>query len=360
MRFFVIFILFLRLISASGFAQPKNNYFANLLSQLESTPYHEWVESSSDLNCKTIFNKNSGVIKILKDAGLELSASEKADWSDFFCKNKKNTITFIALSSFYLPQIDSLIKAADLPYIFRYLPATLSAFNTKHHINGGAGLWHHYLPTAAKAGLKISVEHDERLSSEKASVAAIKILKQIYTQKKDIKETLISFAFGPAANHLQKKKSGYDQETFFRAFAAVAYLIESSNDLNVNVHLKIPETSIIILSDEQQLNLSEKNLPADALTISYLNPSFAVSTIKGGTKLMILKKDEERLLEWLNVPSEIQQDEIIQEKIYHKIKSGETLSSIASKYQVQVNELMEWNGLKNTNIQAGQTLTILK
>ena len=44
----------------------------------------------------------------------------------------------------------------------------------------------------------------------------------------------------------------------------------------------------------------------------------------------------------------------------HKIRSGETLSTIASRYGVTVNQLKSWNGISGTRINAGQTLKIYK
>ena len=45
---------------------------------------------------------------------------------------------------------------------------------------------------------------------------------------------------------------------------------------------------------------------------------------------------------------------------YHKIRSGETLSTIARRYRVTVNQLKSWNGLRNNNISAGKQLKIYK
>ncbi len=47
-----------------------------------------------------------------------------------------------------------------------------------------------------------------------------------------------------------------------------------------------------------------------------------------------------------------------QKVIYHKIKSGETLSSIARKYHVTVNQIKKWNRLKSDLIRAGDKLKI--
>ena len=46
--------------------------------------------------------------------------------------------------------------------------------------------------------------------------------------------------------------------------------------------------------------------------------------------------------------------------IRHKIKAGETLGSIASKYRVSVKQIMKWNDMRNSNIRAGKYLKIYK
>ena len=48
------------------------------------------------------------------------------------------------------------------------------------------------------------------------------------------------------------------------------------------------------------------------------------------------------------------------EPIYYKIRSGDTLGSIAQKYGVSVNQLKSWNGLSSTRISAGKSLKIYK
>lgn len=44
----------------------------------------------------------------------------------------------------------------------------------------------------------------------------------------------------------------------------------------------------------------------------------------------------------------------------HKVKSGQTLSGIASKYGVTVKQIQQWNHIKGTRIRAGQVLIIKK
>lgn len=45
-------------------------------------------------------------------------------------------------------------------------------------------------------------------------------------------------------------------------------------------------------------------------------------------------------------------------KKYHTVKSGESLGLIARKYGTSVKQLQQWNGLRGTNIRAGQKLVV--
>jgi membrane-bound lytic murein transglycosylase D len=44
--------------------------------------------------------------------------------------------------------------------------------------------------------------------------------------------------------------------------------------------------------------------------------------------------------------------------VTHRVKSGETLYSIARHYDTTVSSVKEWNHLRNNMIQVGQRLTI--
>ena len=44
--------------------------------------------------------------------------------------------------------------------------------------------------------------------------------------------------------------------------------------------------------------------------------------------------------------------------VVHKIRSGESLSTIARRYRVTVTDLKRWNNLRSNNIIAGKTLKI--
>ena len=42
----------------------------------------------------------------------------------------------------------------------------------------------------------------------------------------------------------------------------------------------------------------------------------------------------------------------------YEVRRGDSLSSIAEKFQITVNELMRWNSLGHNHLKPGQTLTV--
>ena len=57
-------------------------------------------------------------------------------------------------------------------------------------------------------------------------------------------------------------------------------------------------------------------------------------------------------------PEDPQPQPEVAEWIAHKVKRGETLYRISRTYNVSVEQIRQWNGLRSNNIQAGQTLRI--
>lgn len=45
-------------------------------------------------------------------------------------------------------------------------------------------------------------------------------------------------------------------------------------------------------------------------------------------------------------------------KVTYRVKSGDYLGKIARQYSVGVNQIKQWNGLRNNNLRVGQRLTI--
>jgi len=90
--------------------------------------------------------------------------------------------------------------------------------------------------------------------------------------------------------------------------------------------------------------------------------------IHEGDRLKIVKKETQTVAttsvddsKTTEVKAETPKPETPQPKvIYHKIKQGETLSTIARKYHVTVNQIKQWNHLKSDMIREDAKLKIIK
>lgn len=84
------------------------------------------------------------------------------------------------------------------------------------------------------------------------------------------------------------------------------------------------------------------------------------TTIKVGQKLKIyVPKENEAYFSSLEKSTRIEEKATIESSItYHKIRRGESLGLIASRYGVKISDLKEWNNLRGTKIIAGKKLKI--
>ena len=116
----------------------------------------------------------------------------------------------------------------------------------------------------------------------------------------------------------------------------------------------------------------------DSATVAMLNPQYKMAVIPATTKPYTLVLPANRITEYIEnqdsifakdstflkeylTPGAVQKKMQETAVIYHKVKSGETLGSIANKYRVSVKQIMTWNRLKNANrISIGQRLRIEK
>ncbi|RBA29202.1 GDSL-type esterase/lipase family protein [Flavobacterium tibetense] len=89
-----------------------------------------------------------------------------------------------------------------------------------------------------------------------------------------------------------------------------------------------------------------------AIELQVRDKNFVFNSLK-----LVMPKNQ-RLFDVAITSKEIIMESSVPKTITHKIKSGEALSIIASKYGVSVSAIKKVNGLKSNNIQAGKTLRI--
>lgn len=82
----------------------------------------------------------------------------------------------------YMPMIESALDDANLPQDLQYIPVIESALrNVSVSTAGAAGIWQMMPDTARRYGLVVDDFVDERLDPVKATQAAVRYLRDLYT-----------------------------------------------------------------------------------------------------------------------------------------------------------------------------------
>ena len=133
------------------------------------------------------------------------------------------------------------------------------------------------------------------------------------------------------------------------------FVVASSDSIKNNNNTEVLKSSVETVTQQKKIETLYHKIRSGE-TLSVIANRYGVSTsnlkkwnglnssrIRAGQKLKIQKTVYVKII--TNVTE-------------HKVKSGETLAVIASKYGVTVNQLKEWNNLSSSRIQVGQRLKV--
>lgn len=321
---------------------------------------------------------------------------------DLYACRLRNQVAFmLSACNFYMPIFEEALDAYGLPLELKYLPIIESALNPSAVSRAGAsGLWQFMIGTGKIYGLESNSLVDERRDPIKATWAAARYLKEMYNIYGDWNLVIAAYNCGPGTinkairraggekdywkiyNYLPKETRGY-----VPGFIAANYLMTYYCDHNIcpmETNIPISTDTIQITKDlhfEQIADLCKVPLEE----IKSLNPQYKQQIIPGHIKPYTLRLPQNAISTFIDLKDSIydhRSDELLSKRrvvavsnnsysrksssrsssgtTYHKIRSGETLSTIANKYGVRVKDLQKWNNLSNTKIGAGKRLKIHK
>lgn len=316
----------------------------------------------------------------------------------------RNQVSFmLSASNFYIPIFEEALDAYGLPIELKYLPIIESALNPSALSRAGAsGLWQFMIGTGKIYGLESNSLVDDRRDPIKASWAAARYLKELYGIYHDWNLVIAAYNCGPGnVNKAIRRANGkrdyweiynfLPRETrgYVPAFIAANYVMTYYCDH----HICPMETSIPGDTDTLQItrNLHFEQIASvcniDMEQIKSLNPQYKKNIIPGDTKPYTLRLPHSQICAFIESQDSVythradvlftnrQQVEIKNvtttaakgggskgsgKLVYHKIRSGESLSTIAGKYRVKVSDIKRWNNLSGNNIIAGKSLKIYR
>ncbi|MCF2708650.1 lytic transglycosylase domain-containing protein [Bacteroides pyogenes] len=323
---------------------------------------------------------------------------------DLYAGRLRNQVAFmLSACNFYMPIFEEALDAYGLPLELKYLPIIESALNPSAVSRAGAsGLWQFMIGTGKIYGLESNSLVDERRDPIKATWAAARYLKEMHAIYGDWNLVIAAYNCGPGTINKAIRRAGGEtdywkiynllpRETrgYVPAFIAANYVMTYYCDHNICPM----ETNTPANTDTVQINknlhfmqIAELcNVPLDE--IKSLNPQYKKQIIPGDHKPYTLRLPIHAISSFIDRQDTIyahRSEELFHNRkviemkddtpsarrtgksrgsgnvTYYKIRKGDTLSSIASKYNVRVKDLQRWNGLSKTQISAGKQLKIYK
>ncbi|QNN41417.1 lytic transglycosylase domain-containing protein [Pedobacter roseus] len=319
---------------------------------------------------------------------------------DIYSKRKDMFGKMMGLSSYYFPIFDKALKDYNIPQEIKYLTIVESQMNP-HAISrvGATGIWQFMFGTGKAYGLKMDNFVDERKDPIQASYAAAAYFRDAFEELGDWLLAIAAYNCGKGNVNRAIDKAGSrdfwvirqflpkETRNYVPAFIAAVYVMNYSHKHQItaqasNMFLKtdtVQTTRFVSLATlAKALNIEEEAMMA-------LNPSYKKKIVNGTDdepKRIVMPKlrdiDYAGIYDVLNNQDvdvsmkvvEASTDDVrdLRKKkiktvtassvVYHKVTAGQSLTAVADKYGVEVQDLRVWNGLKSKTLVPGQKLKI--
>ncbi|MBR5855815.1 MAG: LysM peptidoglycan-binding domain-containing protein [Bacteroidales bacterium] len=303
----------------------------------------------------------------------------------------------LALSEYYLPIFEEIFDYYGLPKELKAMAIIESGLNPVAVSRARAkGMWQFMYRTALQYNLHINSYVDERLDPIKATHAAAKYLRDAYTIFGDWALAISSYNCGTGNVNKAIRRAGSKEfwdiypylprETrgYVPAFVGALYMLSYYKEYP-NLTPEAPVTMpahVDTFAIKKNLHFEQisHNIGITVETLRLLNPQYIHDIIPGNEREYILQLPYNYTSTFIDKLDSIYtykdsvyfnpivynsikqaQAESQSSKIYHKVRSGETLGKIASKYRVSLKNLLRWNGLTEKSIiKPGQRLVIYR
>ena len=306
----------------------------------------------------------------------------------------------LGLADYYFPLFEEILDLYQLPLELKILPVIESALNPRAVSRVGAtGLWQFMYSTGQRYNLQIDSYVDQRRDPLAATHAAARYLRDLYGLYGDWTLVIAAYNCGPgnvnkAIRRAGGKRSYWDiyyylpRETrgYVPAFIAANYAMRFADQHGIRPrNMEMPKTTdTVVVQGKMHLEQVARVLGLPLQQLRDLNPQYKhdMLTMDSGNPLrlpaervgeFIDRQDEIRTFKdsiYLN-PKRIQEiAKISGDPFYipriagkgnvvkYRVRQGDVLGSIASRYHVTVQQLRAWNGISGSKIRIGQTLLI--
>jgi len=315
-------------------------------------------------------------------------------------RKPKQVAIMLGLGNYYFPLFEEALAKYGLPMELKYLPIIESALNPgANSVASAVGLWQFMYSTGKMYKLEISTFVDERRDPVKATDAAVRYLKDLYSIYHDWHLVIAAYNCGPGNVNKAIKRSGnakdywkiyynLPKETrgYVPAFIAANYVMNFYQ--SHNIFPKAPDfpiiTDTLMVNEYLHFNQIAEVIGISVEQIRALNPQYLRDIIPANKiKAYSLVLPQDEISAYLENESTIHDhrrteffpnNEIVnpqskfvtfeqsdikgRDKVIYIVKSNDNITAVSSWFRVQTSDLKFWNKLRKNSIKPGQRLTI--
>ena len=270
----------------------------------------------------------------------------------------------------YLPMIRNELARAGIPRDLAWLPLIESSFSLTAMSRARAhGMWQFMASTGRHYGLRVDGLIDERRDPVLATRAAAAYLADLYREFGDWHLALAAYNSGAGNVRRAIRRSGsrdfwilqrrLPRETRSYVPAFIASVIVAADPTRYDLPVPRPEPfSLVPLEIPEPLDLAvlARHMDLDVAALRELNPSLRRDLTPAGppTVLWLKPEDAENAR---SVLASLPRSEWAPRMLY-TVRSGDTLSEIASRHGSSVSAIRAANDIRGSLIRPGQTLLV--
>lgn len=323
--------------------------------------------------------------------------SKVQTYINVYANKRRNSVSsMLGTAEYYFPMFEDIFEKYGVPLELKYLSIIESALNPKAKSPAGAsGIWQ-FMPSTGKVyGLKINSYLDERCDPVKSTHAAAQYLNSLHAIFDDWILAIAAYNCGPGNVKKAIARSGgktdfweiyhflpKETRSYVPAFIAAYYVFEHHELHNLFPRkVTMPQVDTVIVQKKLHFKQVAEYLNVPLKEIEDVNPQYKADIVpfcEEGSPLYLpvdyvspfIRLEDSIYAYKDSLYLNIQPEKVIaakpsyststagKTKITYTVRSGDTFSKIASKYDVSVNALKTWNHRSSNMIHIGDKLVV--